>query len=458
MIAGTHSGAGKTTVAIGLMAALSRRGLRVQPYKVGPDYIDTAYHTLVTGCNCRNLDDWMLPSQTLKHLFVRNSSSADVALVEGVMGLYDGIGTGPEGSTAAVAKTLGCPVVLVVNAPGMSTSAAAQVLGYQHFDPEVNLRGVILNNVFPGRHFELVKDAIEHTTGIPVLGCLPPDKEIHLPSRHLGLVPVGEMGDMQARVDRLVHLVNTHINLEQLLALAADAPPVTGFAHPWKDSCPDPSPVKLAVAYDRAFNFYYQDNLDLLSELGTQINYFSPLNDNDLPEDADGVYLGGGFPEVFARNLAENQPMVASLNHHLKNGMPCYAECGGLIYLTGRIINLQGETQPMTGILGGVARMTPRLQRFGYVEIRFTAHSILGQAGETIRGHEFHHSVVEDIHLPQAYTVVSALGDAQWTCGYLTSNILAGYPHLHFWNNPALAANFLASCRRFRKRKISKLL
>lgn len=449
VVAGTHSGAGKTTIAIGLMAALARRGLRVQPYKIGPDYIDTSYHTLVTGRISRNLDSWMLSPSVLQSLFIRNAACADIAVIEGVMGLYDGTGVGQDGSTAAVAEILQAPVILVVDAAGMSTSAAAQVLGYQKFNPELALRGVILNNVFRGRHFELVKKAIEQTTGIPVLGCLPPAPDISLPSRHLGLVPAAEMEGMRARIRRLSHLVETSIDLEQVLVIAASAVSLPEHhSHPIPR--PLPTPVKLAIARDSAFSFYYQDNLDLLEELGAELKFFSPLEDAKVPTDIDGIYLGGGFPEIFAKELSENSSMLLDINTRLKEGLPCFAECGGLMYLTSSIEDLEGRVYPMVDFLGGCAKMTKNLQRFGYVEIRFTTPNILGRPGDLARGHEFHHSVVEGVNLPQAYAVTPALSENSWKCGYLLNNVLAGYPHIHFWNNPGLAANFLMSCLKYR--------
>ncbi|NPV91104.1 MAG: cobyrinate a,c-diamide synthase [Firmicutes bacterium] len=452
VIAGTHSGSGKTTIAIGLMAAFARRGLKVQPFKVGPDYIDSAYHTQVVGRASRNLDDWMLPPAVLRHLFTRSAASADIALVEGVMGLYDGIGSTPAGSTAAVAKTIRTPVILVVDAGGMSTSAAAQVLGYQQYDRDLPLQGVIINRAAPGRHYESMREAIERATGVRVLGCLPPDRELFLPSRHLGLVPTGEMDGMRERMDRLCSLIETHIDLEGLLRLAAGAPDLPYAENPIESLDHDRgTPVKLAVASDRAFNFYYQDSLDLLEDMGAELIRFSPIGDGCIPPEAAGVYLGGGFPEVFAADLAANRPMLDSLNRRLNAGLPCYAECGGLMYLTGGMVDRSGAMRPMAGVLGGAARMTDKLQRFGYVEVRLKGHCLLGGPGDRIRGHEFHYSEVDGVEAAHAYRITSAQGDREWEGGYIKNNVLAGYPHLHFWNNPRLALNFLDHCRRRRE-------
>lgn len=453
IIAGTHSGAGKTTISIGLMAALVRRGLRVQPYKVGPDYIDTAYHTLVAKRVSRNLDDWMLTPSTLRYLFLKNMSGADIAVIEGVMGLFDGIGAGIAGSTAAVAKTLDCPVILVVDASCLSASAAAQVLGYQQYDPQVQVRGVILNQVSPGPHYDAVREAVEKRTGVPVLGCLPPREELRLPSRHLGLVPAVEMEGMHARIEKLARLIETTVDIDRLLAIASSTPALWTPAYPALSPPENVFPVNLAVAWDEAFNFYYQDNLDLLAQLGASVVHFSPLHDKIIPEDADGVYLGGGFPEVFAEGLSENQSMLESFRQRLAEGLPCFAECGGLMYLTQSIQDGEGKEWPMTGVLDGISRMTDRLQRFGYVEIRLTSDSILGVAGRLVKGHEFHHSVVEGISLPHVYEVTAASSQNRWQCGFVYKNTLAGYPHLHFWSNPLLAESLVASCWKYKQIK-----
>ncbi len=453
IIAGTHSGAGKTTVSIGLMAALVRRGFTVQPFKIGPDYIDTAYHTLVARRVSRNLDDWMLTPETLRYIFYKNMSGADIGIIEGVMGLFDGIGAGIRGSTAAVAKTLFTPVILVLDASSLSASAAAQVLGYQQYDADLTIGGVILNQVSPGWHYEAVKEAIEQRTGIPVLGCLPPRREFQLPSRHLGLVPAVEMEGMQQRLQALASLIEENVDIPRLLAIASQARFLEARSCPSPVLFEDEFRINLAVAQDEAFHFYYQDNLDLLRQLGATIIPFSPLHDSALPEDADGVYLGGGFPEVFAQMLSENRPMLDSFREKLWGGLPCFAECGGLMYLTGSIQDSEGKLWPMTGILGGRSLMTDRLQRFGYVTVRLNSPSILGKEGTTIRGHEFHHSVVEGITLPQIYDINPAARDISWTCGFACRNIVAGYPHLHFWSNPSVARSFVVSCWKYKQEK-----
>lgn len=461
LIAGTQSGVGKTTVATGLMAALARR-MQVQAYKVGPDYIDPAYHSLITGRRSRNLDGWLLDDDALLYLFGKNAYDADLALIEGVMGLYDGAGGDRErGSTSQVAKILQAPVVLVLDARGMAASAAAMVQGYRDFDPEVDLAGVILNKVSGDSHYLLLKEAIEKYTGVRVWGYLPRDTGVELPSRHLGLVPSGEIGDLQVKLDRLGDLVEKTVDLEGLVNLSRG----------WEKPLPDSSftltrqekgePVTLAVAYDQAFNFYYWDNLDLLEEMGAQLVYFSPLRDQVLPEEAAGVIWGGGFPEVFAGELQDNEAMRNAVLQALEQGMPYYAECGGLMYLSKHLEDFDGRTYDMVGWLPGKCRMTPRLQRFGYAELELRLPCLWGKKGSVIRVHEFHRSVLEGEDMPptayhlRKFRLRKNRGrpDQEWECGYQKGGGVAGYPHLHFYSNIDFAQNFMEKARTYRRKK-----
>ncbi|MDH7497954.1 MAG: cobyrinate a,c-diamide synthase [Syntrophomonadaceae bacterium] len=445
MIAGTHSGVGKTTLTAGVMAALRRRGLRVRPFKVGPDYIDTGYHRLAAGAESWNLDLWMLGEPHLRAAFAHASQGCDVAVVEGVMGLFDGVGTTPEGSSAEVAKLLGIPVVLVVDGKGMSTSAAAQVMGYRDFDPALRLAGVILNRVSGEGHFRLLRQSIERYTGVPVVGWLPRDARVALPSRHLGLLPAQEMAGARQVVERAAALVEEHLDLDALLgagtSLVPEAVPV--------DAQPAAQPVRLAIARDEAFSFYYPSSLEMLQRQGAVLCEFSPLRSAGLPEAVAGLYLGGGFPEVFAEELASNRRLRESLRRHLEAGLPCYAECGGLMYLAGELVTAGGKAYPMVGFLDGRARMTDRLQRFGYVQVELERPTVLGPAGASFHGHEFHHSVVEGISAETAMTVTSTLSGRSWRCGFRRANVLAAYAHLDFWSNPELARHWLAVCRQW---------
>lgn len=444
LIAGTYSGAGKTTVTAGLLAALWKKGLSVQPFKVGPDYIDTGYHAVAAGRMSYNLDLWMMPAQNILQLFRHGMDGMDIGIIEGVMGLYDGVGSTPEGSTAEIAKMLKAPVILVVDAGGMSTSAAAQVLGYKTFDRDLSLAGVIVNNVGSEHHYRLVRDAIQSYTGVPVLGFLPRDRSVALPSRHLGLLPAEEMERHAEIIEKTAGLVREWIDLDQVIALGGSSgplPPVTPFA--FKRG----KPVQIGVARDESFSFYYRSTLELLSSQGAELCYFSPMKDGRLPENIDGLYLGGGFPEVFAGELASNRDLLEDINRKLKEGLHCYAECGGFMYLTGSITAKDGEKHPMAGFFDGHTFMTDRLQRFGYVDIEFTGENVLGKAGQKARGHEFHHSLVEGITYPATYLIKSAFSGGRWHCGYRRANTLAAYAHIDFWGYPDLASYFLDLCR-----------
>lgn len=451
VIAGTQSGVGKTTVALGLMAILSRQ-LQVQPYKIGPDYIDSAYHTFITGRKSRNLDGWLLSEEALVHLFRKNTAGANLAIIEGVMGLYDGAQTGgAAGSTAQVAKMLRAPVILVVDGSGMSTSSAAMVKGYQDFDRDLDLAGVILNRVSGERHYQLLKEAIETHTGVRVFGYLPKDLEVELPSRHLGLVPSGEISSLRDKVAKLADLMARTVEIAELYA----------YAQAWEPGVPntkfsleplyEPKTIPLAVAYDEAFNFYYWDNLELLEELGARLELFSPRKDRNMPRGVGGLLLGGGFPEVFAQELQDNREMRQSVWQSLQGGLPYSAECGGLMYLLEKLSDCQGQEFEMVGWLQGTCQMTTRLQHFGYAEMELIKDSIYGPAQQRIRVHEFHRSIVQSKEPVRAFLLHKervGLPTKQWECGYQKGAGVAGYAHLHYYANPLWARNFLqaAAC------------
>lgn len=449
VIAGTHSGCGKTTTAMGIAAALTARGVTVQAYKTGPDYIDPAFYGELTGRPGRNLDGWMLSENTLRYLFERNAAGADVALIEGVMGLYDGIGSQGSASTAEAAMLLESPVILVIDVQGMATSAAALVLGYQQYNPSLKLAGVIVNRFSHARHLNTIRSAVEQSTGISVLGGLPRSSDFSLGSRHLGLVPAAELANLPSRIQTLRAAVEEHLDLELLLRLAATAPVFQQPADPAAGLAPVHA-VRIGVAKDRAFHFYYQDSLDLLERLGAQLVPFSPLADPGLPADVNGLLIGGGFPEVFARELSENHRMKAAIAQALDNGMPCLAECGGLMLLAGQLCDASGETYPMTGFLPASVRMTDQLQRFGYVTVTQTRDTVIGPRGTVFRAHEFHYSAADVSGIPTAYSVSRASDGRTWECGFIKENTLAAYPHLNFWSNPSLAVHFLNACQAWR--------
>lgn len=449
VIAGVTSGVGKTTVATGIMAALARRGLKVQPFKAGPDYIDPSYHTRAVGAPSRNLDTWMIPRPALLELFHRGSAGANIAVVEGVMGLFDGHGGEDEsGSTAELAKLLKAPVLLVVDVAKTARSAAAVVKGCQLFDPDLNLAGVILNNVASESHLRWAAQAIEAATGLPVLGHLPSLPSLSLPERHLGLIPMAEGQILDSFFEGLAHQVETTFDLEGILRVAGSAPELTSPPSGLFPEEPRARQISIAVAMDQAFSFYYQDNLDLLAAWGAEIIPFSPLRDTQLPEGVAGVYIGGGFPELYAAELAENQALHQELRKVAEAGMPLYAECGGLMYLCQGMTNQNGRAYAMVGLVPARSHMQSRRAHLRYVTVRARKGSPLLPPGAEIRGHEFHWSTLAQPLAAEtaAYEVLNQEGRPE---GYLEGNLLASYIHLHFGSDAQLAPNFVAACARF---------
>lgn len=426
VVAGTHSGAGKTTIASGLMAMLSRKSLRVAPFKVGPDFIDPSYHALATGRPGRNLDAFLSGPDLIAPLFAHGSRNADVAVVEGVMGLFDGkSGGGEYASTAHVAKLLDAPVVLVVDASAMARSAAAVVHGYATFDPEVRVAGVILNRVGSEAHERMLREAIA-PLNIPVLGVLRRDAGIHTPGRHLGLVPVSERRDeARAALDAATAAISSSCDLDAILRLASSAGRLD--AEPWSPEAPEPGPpARVAVATGPSFSFLYEENLELLRGAGAEVALFDPTSDEDLPDDTDALYLGGGFPETYAEALAANEPLKQQVRRFAAEGRPVVAECGGLLYL---VEDLDGHR--MCGVLDAKAWMTDRLT-LGYREARALAASPLAEAGTRVRGHEFHYATVE----PGAGEKPAWELEGRGPEGFASGSVHASYLHLHWAATP----------------------
>lgn len=446
MIAGPASGVGKTTVALALMAALRRRGLSVQPFKVGPDFIDAGHHSRVCGRAARNLDEWMLTGAANRAIFGAHASGVDVAIVEGVMGLFDGARGSGQGSTAAMAKLLGLPVVLVVDASKMAASVAALVRGFQDFDPELRISGVFLNRIGGPGHFALLRDALAATGCPPAVGYFPNEPVIEIPERHLGLYTAEEDTLSSARLERLTELALQNIDWDRLLKdteIQLEGPTSVPARRRSAAS------VRIAVARDQAFCFYYEDNLDGLRAAGAELVAFSPLRDERLPSAVDAIYIGGGYPELHARALAANDPMRAAIHEAADCGVPIYAECGGLMYL-GRELRLRdGAAWPMAGVLPFATIMTERLVRFGYAEVRISRDCLLGRSGTIARGHSFHYSTICDNASPidLAYQVRTGYSGIEGAEGYCWKNVLASYIHLHFVSNSELATNFVRSVR-----------
>jgi len=453
VIAGVSSGVGKTTVALGLLAALRHRGLKVQPFKVGPDFIDPGHHSQAAGRVSANLDGWMVPKTENLAIFQRHCYGAEIALVEGVMGLFDGYdGTSEAGSTAQMAKWLGLPTVLVVDARAMARSAAALAHGFATFDPELTLAGIIFNRVGSERHLDYLRQALAQVQGVVCLGGLPRQESLAIPERHLGLVTAAEHALTPAYLQELAEIMERHLDMQALLELMRPIPEVEQTAIPESEPL---TRVRLGVARDQAFCFYYPENFIYLQRFGAELVPFSPLHDPCLPDDLNGLYLGGGYPEVFARELSANTAMRTGIAKMAAAGLPIYAECGGLMYLSRGLTMLTGERTAMTGVLPLEVRMLPRLKALGYRQVTLQAECLLGPAGCQGRGHEFHYSeiITEDAGVSKAYQMVDRLGQAPSVEGYRRYGTLASYVHLHFGSNPALAENFVAYCRKYKEQK-----
>lgn len=459
VIAAPHSGSGKTTITLGILELLKRRGLVVAPFKVGPDFIDTGYHRAVTGRQSINLDGWMCPPQFVRETFSRNTRGVDVAVIEGVMGLFDGIGgNSDEGSTAQVAKLLDAPVVLVVDARGQARSIAALVKGFAEFDPAVRIAGLILNQVGSDAHASILREAIRSAVpGVQVVGCIGRNDSILIPSRHLGLVTIEDNPLSPYYLHQLARFVGDQIDLDLLLRIGDTCgEPVSLPSLP----SPTATRVPLAVARDSAFCFMYEDNVRLLREAGAEIETFSPINDEGLPADAAGLYLPGGYPELFAEPLAENFAMKNSIRSAVERGMPVYAECGGFIYLTKGVIE-PDELAPRRKVGGSKIRhfvglfpvtttMLPQRKALGYREVETVADTFLGPAGSRARGHEYHYSEMEG--MPPGIERVYRLGRRGKDLGsegFRIGSCLASYVHIHFGSNPSMAAAFVEKCRKF---------
>ena len=447
VVGGVTSGSGKTTFVAGLTGALRRRGLRVAAFKVGPDYIDPSYHSRVAGLPCRNLDGWMVPRDVLVELFARATVSCDVAVVEGVMGLYDGrSGAEEDGSTAQVAKLLGAPTVLLMDVGRTSRSAGAVALGFRQFDPDLWLAGVVPNQVGSPLHHRWVREAVEGA-GIPVLGHLPRRPDLVLPERHLGLVPTAESAPDDLFFDRLIEQVEATVEVDRMLELARSAPSVVAETTGIFPEVPHPPRVRVGLALDRAFNFYYEDNLDLLRGWGAELVPFSPLEDVALPEGLQGLYIGGGFPELFAAELSANGSMLQSLRRAVESGVPTYAECGGLMYLSEGIVDFEGRYHRLVGVVPTSSAMTDRKLTMGYRTATALKDSILLCRGESVRGHEFHWSVTTS-PIPPAHAAYGFAEAPDHPEGYVSGNLIASYLHLHFACRPDLARRFVAACSR----------
>jgi cobyrinic acid a,c-diamide synthase len=442
LIGGTASGVGKTTVALAIIACLRRRGYVVQPCKGGPDFLDTTHHSRIAGRKARNLDTWMLSPQSNREVLSRAAVGADAVVVEGMMGLFDGKdGVTETGSSAEIAKMLKLPVLLVLDCAKSARSVAATVLGFECFDPDLPLAGLILNRVAGLHHYRLLESAIQARCKTPILGWLPREPGIAIPERHLGLHAAGED---EISLDALANLAEAHFKVDDLLKLEFPLETIISPAAVKAES----AQVRIGVARDQAFSFYYEDNLDLLREQGADLIPFSPIADRALPSDLDALYFGGGYPELYARELSTNTPMLDQIRAFARSGGHIYAECGGLLYLSQQLSTADGSVYPMLGILPLDMEMTSKLVDFGYVTVTFTQDCLLGPRGTTIRGHSFHYSrICSGSELAASYQVDFSLSGKQQREGFTRGNVLASYVHLHFGANPVVARHFVGAIR-----------
>ncbi|ESA38681.1 cobyrinic acid -diamide synthase [Leptolyngbya sp. Heron Island J] len=473
VIAGTHSGVGKTSIAIGLMRAFANQGLQVQAFKAGPDFIDPSHHQRATGRVSHNLDGWMLSQRQNLELFNQACQGADLAIVEGVMGLFDGYGAESEaGSTAEMAKWLGAPVILVINAGALGRSAAALISGYHHFDPDLTVAGVICNQIGSKSHLERIDLAVSQTVQVPILGGIPRTKPVKIPERHLGLWQAHEEALAETNyLDTLAQLVTDHLDLEELINIAqsgSEQPIIstrldakTDVAKGVSNRLPHAPRVRIGIAQDQAFCFYYAANLSLLEQAGAELVPFSPIQDA-LPENLAGLYIGGGYPELYAEQLSENREMCAAIATFCQSGQPVYGECGGLMYLSQGLLGAEPQRYPFVGILPFWTQMGKRV-KLGYRQVDMLGPYRGFPNQGKIRGHRFHYSDIVDAQgnlldiNPTAYELsqkdrlqfnykLQGWHHQQTWEGYQVHNVLASYVHLHFGSNPTFAQQFVQFC------------
>ena len=449
VIAGTQSGVGKTSVSLALIAALRRRGYRVQTFKVGPDFLDPSYLALASGRPCYNLDGWMADKDYVCRLFLRATKGADIAVVEGVMGLFDGANpANSEGSTAEIARWLRAPVILVAGAHGMGRSLAALVKGYAHFEPGVEVAGVIANQCGSERHAAWLSDSLRASSLPPLVGAIPRNAFPKLEGRHLGLVTAHSGNLSGAALDTFAHAFELHGSVEELLRLSQGLP---SLETPPEEELTLSKPIRIGVAFDTAFHFYYQDLFDEMELRGCDLIRFSPTEHDSLPEGLDALYIGGGYPEEHAEALSANLPMLTEIRQFAASGRPVYAECGGLIYLSRIIETLDGKQYPLAGLLPARTRMLKGKKSLGYVEVTLKEDSLWGSKDTVLRGHRFHYSeLTED---PTAnpdwktiYRVRRPLSGVAADEGFQRGRVLASYIHLHLGSRPEAIERFITRC------------
>lgn len=439
MFAGTNSGCGKTTVTCGILQALSEKGLKISSFKCGPDYIDPMFHSKVIGTKAYNLDSYFTDEDRLRELLYDNSAHTDISIMEGVMGYYDGIGLTHEGSAYSISAITNTPVILIIDAKGMSTSIGAIMEGFLHFREQSNIKGVIFNRLPPSL-YERVKKLTEDI-GIKSYGYLPVKKELTIESRHLGLVTADELSDIKDKLKMLGTAISETIDIEGIIELSESAKEVKIPASRTLSKKPS---VRIGVARDNAFCFYYRENLNLLRLLGAELIYFSPLESKELPQGLNGLYLGGGYPELYGKELSVNKELLSQIRTSILAGMPTIAECGGFMYLHEELEDKNGQVHKMAGIIPGKSFRTERLKYFGYIKMKAREDCLLAKKGEIIKAHEFHYW--DSDNKGTAFHIEKAAGDKEWEGIHVSNSLYAGYPHIYFYSNPLIAERFINKC------------
>lgn len=452
MLAAPSSGGGKTTAICALLKALEMRGAKASACKCGPDYIDPMFHRKVMGVPSVNLDLFFSDAETVKYLMAKNARNSDITVIEGVMGYYDGMSmSGAEASSYDIARKTGTPVILVMPCRGAAYTLAAVIRGITEFKSDSNIQGIILNNISK-MTYKALKGIIEKETGIRVAGFLPRLDNLEFKSRHLGLVTPQDAEGVDKILEHLGKTAIKTLDLDMIFKIAAEAPDIEVIRPEIKEIAHG---IKIGIAYDKAFCFYYKENIELLEEMGCEIKYFSPINDAELPEEVDGLILGGGYPELYAKELSENISMLDSVRKAIRNGIPCIAECGGFMYLHEYFEDNDKNEYRGVGIIEGKAFKTDKLVRFGYIDITANENSVLLNKGENIRGHEFHYWDSTDNGC--ACTAVKPSGTRSWKCVHSEEGLFAGFPHVYFYSNQKAAVNFINACMRYSGKKHERI-
>ena len=441
MIAAISSGSGKTTITCGILQALVNRKLKVASFKCGPDYIDPMFHSKVIGARSRNIDSFFNDENTVKYLVDKNSQNADISVIEGVMGFYDGLaGISTKASSYDVARITDTPVILLINCKGMSVSILPIIKGFKEYMKDSNIQGVILNQM-PKMLYPEIKKSIEENLDLKVLGYVPNLKDLVIESRHLGLVTPDEIKDLKEKLNELADILEETLEIDEIINLADKSKDLIynkPEIHKLEDN------IRIAVALDEAFCFYYEDNIELLKEMGADIVYFSPLKDERIPDNIHGIIFGGGYPELYAKELSLNKTMIESVKSTVYNGLPCVAECGGFMYLHESMEDDKSQPYDMVGLIKGKAYKTPKLNRFGYIKLTALEDNFLCKKGEEIAGHEFHYW--DSTNCGSSFKAQKPLRKRNWECINITENLFAGYPHVHYYSNMQFPYNFLKKC------------